>query len=181
MDIRGDIWLLGKKTCSLFWKDFSFLAISQSLFGVNWNQNGANISEWCFEYHKGYQFQFSCIPWYELWDHKYISHRSSSSRMHHHHQFVSVVLWRWANCPYPIHLILWGSSCTLERCNVVQYNVGQIFSHDSFLYIWFYEQWLRMSYVRYNADFMSESHIREVWCEQVEWIMCTWNMCHTLW
>ena len=36
----------------------------------------------------------------------YISHRSSSSPIHHHHQFVPVVLWRLANCPYPIHLIL---------------------------------------------------------------------------
>ena len=45
---------------------------------------------------------------------------SLPSHMHHHHQFVTVVLWRWANSPYPIHLILWGSGCTLVGCNVVQ-------------------------------------------------------------
>ena len=96
---------------------------------------------------------------------------------HHHHQFVAVVLWRWANCLYPIHLILWGSLCTLERCSVVEYIGAQLFSHvilDTFDSIW---QSLPIGKIQCSAKLFSHS-IRYIYFYEVVFafwrMLCSW-------
>ena len=92
---------------------------------------------------------------------------------HHHHQFVAVVLWRWANCLYPIHLILWGSLCTLERCSVVEYIGAQLFSHvilDTFDSIW---QSLPIGKIQCSAKLFSHS-IRYIYFYEV--VVAYWRM-----
>ena len=149
------------------------MAISQSLFRVNWNQNGANILD-CgvLKTIKDMKSSFAVFPYMNIETINIFSKSNSAviiifSPMHHHHQFVTVVLWPRAKSPYPIHLILWASRRTymrLERYHVV----------DSMREV---PCWLMIQMLHYFEAVLAHCNVVHyaVLCVPIQWVWWNWK------
>ena len=113
----------------------------------------------------------SSFPLYELWDHKGILHRSSSSpicgrgalalsqlpvsdtfdsmRQPLHIGAVQCSRIHWSTTIFTCYFGYIWFYLHFGECYVVEYIGAKLFSHASFWYIWFYEQWAYISCVHF--------------------------------